>query len=491
MAESVTQSTVRGFAWNVFGIATTRVLTAVSQLVLAWILTPDDFGLVGLCYTVVILAQRLQEMGVRSVLIQRARRFHRWATPAFWMSLLAGIGVGLLICATSPLVARFYDEPRLVPLLILFALACPFDGLYTVPSAVLHSQMRFRELVIGSTAVGIGSTILSIVLAMTGFGVYSFPLARTAAAAALPAVYWLQTRPKIGLNPRLRLWPYVFGDSFLLLLAGFVFSLIGQVDYMALGLFRDTDEVGVYFMAYTLSVQLATVFALNLGNVLFPALGKLQTAERQLGATIRALSGLAVLALPLCFVQALLARPAIDLLFDDEWQPMIPMFQVLSVGMALRLVGWPSASLLYARRRFGLHLVQQLLYLAVLFPAVMLGAWRGGGLGTAIAVAAATSLIEPLLLWWRLRELGGGLRELRQTLLAPATSALLATAAGVGAAFAPGVRESPGVAALVSTVVMAGLYAVLIRYTARDTWTELSAQALSLVGRFGRLGAVR
>src|SRR5262249_35017411 len=110
---SLTQRTARGFAWLVVQTIVERVVSAAGQIALAWLLTQGDYKLIALVYTVTTFTNLIQQAGLSQVLIQRHRRFDRWATPVFWMAMTFGLVSGGLTAALSGPVSSFYGQPQL------------------------------------------------------------------------------------------------------------------------------------------------------------------------------------------------------------------------------------------------------------------------------------------------------------------------------------------------------------------------------------------
>src|SRR5690606_17398595 len=107
------RKTATGFAWLLLQTLSVKLATVAGQIVLAWLLAPEDFGLIALAYSVVSFLTIFQASGLREILIQREREFSRLVSPAFWLSLLIGGAVSLMIVAAAPWAARIYNEPEL------------------------------------------------------------------------------------------------------------------------------------------------------------------------------------------------------------------------------------------------------------------------------------------------------------------------------------------------------------------------------------------
>src|SRR5437016_9402430 len=189
---------------------------------------------------------------------------------------------------------------------------------------------------------------------------------------------WSAARPAISCHLHFKRLKYLMGDSALLFAANFFIIITWQGDYMILGIMHDAKTVGIYFFAFNLATQTMQVFTQNLIGVLFPALSKLQdNVVHQTRSFLRAAELLALIGVPLCLLQAALAGPAINILFNSWWQPMIRVLQLLSIGMAVRLVASPGGALIQAQGRFKPYLITNAINVVVFLTLVYLGSWLG------------------------------------------------------------------------------------------------------------------
>ena len=155
----------------------------------------------------------------------------------------------------------------------------------------------------------------------------------------------------------IRRWRFLIGDSGVLLLSAALGIAIAQGDYLILGKIRGQNVTGIFFFAFNLSWQTLTLLTVSLGGVLFSTLAKLQSEpERLVLAYLRAARVLAVVGVPACLMQAAVADPGIHLFFKTQWFAAIPIVQVLSFAMAVRVVGVTWVFLNGAQGRFTLQL---------------------------------------------------------------------------------------------------------------------------------------
>lgn len=405
-----------GFAWLTAQTLGAKAIAMLGQIVLAWFLIPEDFGLFGMAMTVQAFTQIIQQAGLREILIYRHRNYERWANSAFWMACALGFASGAVLAASAPLAGHFYHDQRVIGLLLVLAAAAPISGLDVVADARLQSQFRFGYLASTNLLTAAAQLVLSVLFARLGFGAYSFVLPRPFMSILRLSMLWVAARPPVRLRLQLRRWRYMIGDSFTLFAGNLVDMLTWQGDYILLGQHSTAEIVGIYFFAFNLSVQTMQLFTSNLTGVLFPALSHLQSdPKRQNRAFLNAARLLAIIAVPLCILQAVLADPVIHILFKPKWYPAIPVLQVLSLGMAIRVVASPGGSLLNAQGRFKTNLIASIINAMVFLSLVWLGAtwyndWRAAT-STALAVAIYYTLIGPAFLRLSIHTGGGTMRD--------------------------------------------------------------------------------
>lgn len=485
---SLSATAASGVAWLTISTIVIKIVAFGAQIVLAWLLLPDDFGLIALATTAAAFTDFLGQLGMGPVLIQRGPRIMRWSAIAVWMSVATGLLGGAALVAAAPLAANLYDEPRLVGLILVMALAIPLRSLQVVPNAILASQLRFNlnsGLTVGFT---VASTLMTVALAWAGFGAYSFVIPRPIIAGAQLITVWLLARPRFDRRPRFAKWKYLLGDSLIVTLTSFVAQIIMQGDYVVLGIFATTAVVGQYYFAFALSMQTIAIFSNNLNNVLFATLSRLRDQpQRQTEAFLRGAQVLAYIVIPICLLQAALAEPVVTLVFDAKWRPAIPILQVLSVGMALRAAGWSSGALMQAQGRFKTRLILTASNSVGFVLLVLAGTWWRPGLGTAVGAAAFFTLVGPLNFTVAIRQNRGSLRLLGEQFAVPLGLGL--TAAGLGwLAARPvyGVVPPPMADALViavQTAVTLAIYGLLVRYLRTAIWRQIQSLVVGLVHR--------
>jgi PST family polysaccharide transporter len=411
IAPALGHTAARGAVWMALQSVLSKVAGIAGQLILAWLLAREDFGLVSLAYAWTALPSVIQQIGAREVLVRRGGRGYRhWVNAAFWMMLAFGLlAAGIMVLMSGFAGSQYLHaaadrgEPAAIAtrraadlrhLILLVAAAAPLTGIANLPVALLERQLRFRFIAASVFAATVGTTLLSILFASPPFrlGAFAMILPLPIAAAGRLVVLLWATRPRLRPTPHLRRWRYIFGGS-AWVLVGYLFgTCITQGDFMVLGLIHPPDVGGLYFFAFNLSIQTIVLFALSSYGVLFSTLSRLRTEpERQTAAFLSSARVLALVGVPVCLIQAALADAGVRSLFAAKWYTAIPVIQVLSAGMAIRILAWPSTGFLNASGRFLTFAMSQGVGAVVFLAAIVTAARSAGPSHAPLAVAAAAA----------------------------------------------------------------------------------------------------
>ena len=473
-ASQLTRRSVGGVAWMIFQTLASKSFGLIGQIILARLLTPHDFGLVGLAYAAGAIPNILRQSGVPQILVQKRRSFVRWATAAFWMEIALGIAAGGLMLLAAPYAALAFHARQLIPIMEIIAPGVAITALFAVPTARLMQDMRFRELAIIGLGYNLLAMVLSVVLAASGWGVYSFVIPLPVVGALRAIALWIAAPTRIGLRPRFYRWPQLAGKSGLLM-GAVVFQTITRIAEMSfLRAFASVTMVGQYFFASNLSTQISQVFSTNVASVLYPALHSMENQmTRQTQAFLRAANLVAMVGMPLCVLESLLAEPLLTLVYGSKWDAAIVPLELLSLGAAFMLLMEPSLNFLLAQGRFRFQLAWASGSALVYIPLAFFAAWTGGAVMLAAMVSIYWALSAPLLVRLAIGNGGGTWRDVAAIFLRPAGMAAAAAAPWVGVRWL-----DAGVALPIWENILCGSFSFLLIYTALCVWfrgAELAA----------------
>ena len=466
-----------------------KILVVVSQVVLAWMLQEEDFALVALAYAAATFPSLIQQIGVREVLIQRHLEFEALSGAATWLSLSIGMLTAIAIAATGPIAARIYHEPRLVGLILVLAATAPFTTLTQIPLVALQIQMRHRAVAISALAAAVANPLLSIVFAISGFGVYSFVLPVLISTILRAILLWIAARVPMRLPLGMALWPQIVGGGALMFVAWAFGQVIGQGDYLTLGwVYEDKRVLGIYYFAFTLSLQTVVLLGPNLDGVLLPTLSRLQDQpNRQREVFLLISRAIAFFAFPVCFLLAALAGPIIRIFFAAKWLPAIPVLAILSVGMAFRTAAWATHSLFPAQGRYKvfalLHVVGAVVFLALVLAGAMMGKhYLGGAVAVAIAVTIYFAIEAPAKVILAMRPMGGTWRDVLMIFV----PSMILSGLAIGVAYfvgqiLPNAAFKDWLKLAIVPAIGGGIFLIAARTLMPQMWKSIWDRALALM----------
>ena len=333
------QRTLGGFAWLAMSSAVQGLLRIVVVAILARLLTPADFGVVGAALIVVGFADLFSRLGVGPSLVQFPELREAHVQTGFTVAVLLGFVMTGATLGTAPLAARFLDLPNLVPVLGVMAWIFPIKALSTVSDSLIQRELSFKRLAgVDVVTYSLGYGGVGIAMALLGFGVWSLAWALLA-QAALQAAILLRLQPHT-------VRPGIEGVALRELMrsgSGFttatVFNYIAtRGDNIVVGRWLGAGALGLYDRAYALMNSSNGVLGTVLNRVLFPSFARVQHDPQQLAdAYLRCSSLLALVALPTTLYCVALAPEIVGVALGDQWDAAVPAFQLLSAGVFFRL----------------------------------------------------------------------------------------------------------------------------------------------------------
>lgn len=431
---SLRRRTVAGMLWLGSQAVVTKVLAFAGQLVLAWLLVPEEFGVYAACLVALQFTNALRSGGMGPVLVQRHRRFDLWGPIGFQLSVMLGLLSFALVLAATPLLTRALEEPVPSGLFWFAAAEALLISLTIVPRAKLQSDMRFGAL--ATFAVGSGAALIAaqVGLAAAGLGVVALLAPRPAVKLVQLVLMIAVAKPQLFGPIRWRRWRLLLGDSAWVLLALLSFELTRQGDRVLLLWLAGAASLGLYFFAFNLATQTVTLVTTSLQSLLLPALSKLRGQDaRQRAAVASATTRLALVALPVCAVQAVIAQPLFAVLFNEEFAAGWAIYAVLNLAMIFRLMNPLAANLIQAQGRFRVYFLTHLSSATMFLAAIATGWILGDLIGVAWG-AVAHSAVAMVLFYsvaFGMRE--GAMRVVLRAVAAPLAAGAIGAASGFAA----------------------------------------------------------
>ena len=419
--------TARGAGWVIGFRMLTRLLGMVSTLILVRLLDPGDFGLIALATSFTGTIDALSNLSVHEAIIRERAPDRSMYDTAFTMNLIRGVLTTLLIAATAQPVATFFREPRLVPVMLVLAVANLVGALESIATANFMRDFAFdREFRLWSiprllqVAAAVGFAALFHSYWALAFGIMTGRLTRTALSYVMAPF-----RPRLTLAAWRRITGFT-GWSWAIML---VQAFGGRIDTAVVGRLFTPAQVGVYGVGGEIATLPTGELVAPLCRACFPAFSELRNTGQGVAATfLRLLGATTLMVLPAGVGIAAVADPLVKLAFGERWTAAIPMIQILGVAGTLGVVSNLSGTLLSAfgmlRTIFAVTLGAMLLRLALLT-----GFAPGGSLAVvAWLVTVATAVEQAAYLVLTAQHFGVGMGAMLRTV----HRSLLGTAAMAG-----------------------------------------------------------
>jgi O-antigen/teichoic acid export membrane protein len=369
------------------------VLQFATMMVLARLLSPDDFGLQGMVGVVTGFLALFADAGLGMATIQRLEVTHEQTSTLFWINVAVGAVLTMLCTALAPLLVAFYHEPRLYWVVVVSGTAFMFNGVAAQHRALLQRSMRFvTQATIEVVSLALGSAT-GVVMGVLGFQYWSLVgmallTSIVGAIAVLFAVPWLPGPPRRRSDIRSMLH---FGG--LATLNGFVVFLAWNSEKLLLGRFWGSDALGLYGRAYQLVTMPVQQFNTAVTAVAFPALSRIQDdADRLARSFLKAYALLISLTVPITIISALFADEIVGVVLGPKWMAAAPILRLLAPVALVLAVANPLSWLLLSTGQAGRSLSISTVTTPVVIGAVVIGV-RHGPEGVALAYSAVLLLL--------------------------------------------------------------------------------------------------
>lgn len=329
---SLKQITINGMLWSISERFSLQGVQLVVSIILARLLEPAQFGLIGMLAIFMALAQSILDSGFGSALIQKKDAHHLDNCSIFYFNIFIGVILTVLLIVSAPAIASFFDQPILIPLTRFLSLNIFINGFALVQSTILTKQMNFKaQLKINLVSV-ILSGLIGITLAYLGWGVWSLGIQSVLNTLFRTILYWISSswKPSLIFSFTALGTMFTFGSK--LLLSALLDTFFQNIYQVFIGKMFSVSELGFYTRAKTMEQTAVTATSSSLGRVLFPAMSPLQDDNKRLKQAYKKTIGVSLFFhFPLMFGLIGIADPLIRFLMTDKWAPSIPFFQLLCI----------------------------------------------------------------------------------------------------------------------------------------------------------------
>lgn len=369
---SLREKSVSGVAWSLIEKFGVTVIKFILGIILARLLTPEDFGLIGMITVFFVIAQVFVDSGFGMAYVQKKHINDADADTVFYTNMIISLVLFLILYICAPLIAVFYDQPQLVLLTRVMAVVIIINAFNVIQRAQIIRSVSFKKL----TKVNLFSSLLSgtvgIIAAYKGMDVWALVLQSLSNRSFVAIGFWYTSdyRPKWRFSKKSFKNMFSFGSW--MLFSNLLTTFFNNIYVFAIGKFFPVAQLGYYSKAQQLVSLSTNNISQAVGSVAFPVYSQLQNdKERLRNAMQKFIQNTMFITIPLIAILIVVVKPFILLFLTEKWAPMIPYLKVICFAAIFYPLNQINAQALIAigksKLSFNLTLVRNSLRLINIF----------------------------------------------------------------------------------------------------------------------------
>ena len=361
-------ATARGTIWLYLANFFSKLILFLSTVILARLLSPDDFGVVGFAVTALGFLELSKGLGLGFAQIYHQDKSDIVVT-SFWLNM----GISLLMCSAvwigAPVIGQFFNDPRAVWVSRVLALNFPLSAMYGAHESLLFQELGFNRKFIPDIAQALCRGVISITLALMGFGPWSLVIGQLGGTVTAGFIFWrlVSWRPSLKFSI---VAAYDLMRFSLPMLGATVVSLfVLNTDYLFVGRFLGAESLGVYTLGFRIPELVIQTFCNIVATVIFPVFVKIRADTESLGRGFLKLTQyISLFTVPLGLGLALLADSFIIVVFTEKWIVAAPIMRAISIYMLLNSLGYSAGDIYKAQGKPGILTRLAFIRLFLLIP---------------------------------------------------------------------------------------------------------------------------
>lgn len=374
----IKQMAISSIKWAFLSNLLPKTISPIVTLILARLLAPSDYGIVGISTVVVGLANLFHGMGLSKALIQREKDVAAAADVTFWSNLTFGFIVALAILLFAPWISLFFQEPRLSAVLQVQSIAVILTSLSSVQNALLQRKFKFKKLMGLTLVPSLMPLIIAVPLAVLGLGYWALIGSAVAGRGLQTFLLWKYSswRPHWRYDTQIARQMLCFGG--LVALEGMLGWSIVSGDNLVAGHFMSSKDVGFYVFGFNLVVLLVGFFVKPLTGVAFSTFSRLQSDIKELQKVfLESTRMIAAIVIPFSFGLALIADPFTAVVLGSRWHGIEPIIRILAIWPGLGFIISLNPELYRAMSRSDIMPKFHIFSLIYIIPAYWISAQYG------------------------------------------------------------------------------------------------------------------
>jgi teichuronic acid exporter len=375
---SLKQRTLSGLTWSFIDNIAQKGITFVIGIILARLLMPSEFGLIGMITIFIAISESFINSGFTQALIRKRNCTDIDFSTVFYFNLAVGIISYWMLFFSAPAISRFFNEPQLISLVKVLSFVLIIDSLTIIQRTILTKRIDFKLQTKVSITSSIVSGIVGIVMAYTGFGVWSLVARQICHRMVNSSLLWLwnRWRPIAVFSKKSFHELFAFGNK--LLISGLIDTLYRNIYLLIIGKYFSAQELGYYTRADQFKALPAENIDGIVSRVSFPVLAQMQDDKVALKRNYQKLiKSIMFITFVLMMGMVAVAEPMVIVLIGEPWRPCIIYLQMLCfVGMMYPLQSL-NLNMLNVQGRSDLFLRLEIIKKTLAVPIILIGIFFG------------------------------------------------------------------------------------------------------------------
>ncbi|WP_421918783.1 MOP flippase family protein [Marinifilum sp.] len=366
--------TIKGVFWSFVEKFGSQLILLISQIFLARLLEPRDFGLLGMLAIFIAVSQIFIDSGFDNALIQKQDANQTDFSTVFFLNISLGVVFYLILFFAAPLIADFFRTPELVDLTRVVCSILAINSFGLIQFVKFKIDMNFKAIAQVVVTANILSAILGVVLALLNFGVWALAAQVMGIYVFRTILFWLKSSWRPSFIFSIKSFKSLFNFGSKLLLSGLISQIFENMYLLVIGRMYSATALGFYDQAKKFQQVPVTTLAQVVGNVTYPAFSKIQDDNEKLRLGFRKLIKLLVfINFPLMVGLAVIAEPLFLIVLGEKWMQSVPYFQLLCIAGMIYTVHSSNTNILKVKGRSDLFLYLEIVKKIFVVLAIIIG----------------------------------------------------------------------------------------------------------------------
>ena len=372
--KNLKQKAASGMVWTALQKYSTMFISFISGIILARLLTPYDYGCIGMLSIFMVLADTFIDGGFGSALIQKKRPTQEDYSTIFWWNLGMAALMYAILFMSAPAIARFYNTPILCAVLRVQGIVLFTHALNLIQRNQLRKKLNFKLLSIVTIIVTIINLGITVVLAYKGFGVWALVAQNLIGSALYSLIFWFYVKWRPSWVFSWKSFKELFNFGFYMFLTHLINNFSGHIQGLLIGKKYNPTTMGYYSKAMGTERLASHSISAIMSQVTYPLFAEVQDNKVALSNMIKRITtSLAYITFPLLFILLLCAKPIFVLLYSERWLQSVPYFQVLCIAGLASCLQSANLQSIAAIGKSKVMLIWTLIKRAVGIGAIVLG----------------------------------------------------------------------------------------------------------------------